>query len=75
MENSTFEKIYTPKKFDAPQGEKSFVQIREGEVQSPETALLSEVVDSQHRCKRQMVREHIDRHERSRPIVNVQNLQ
>ena len=52
IENSAFKKIQASKKFDAMQCEKSFRQICETEVQSPETALFSQVMNGQHRFER-----------------------
>src|SRR6266536_501280 len=75
IENSTFKKIQPSKKLDAMQGKEPFRQICEIEVQSPETALIGDVMDCQQRCERQVVRAHKHRHERGCPIVDVQNLQ
>ena len=74
IENSAFKKIQASKKFDAMQCEKSFRQICETEVQSPETALFSQVMNGQHRFERQALRMHKYRYQRWCPIVHVQNL-
>src|SRR5207248_7923455 len=44
-------------------------------IESPEAALVSDVVDCQNRAERQSVRMHKNGHQRRRPIVHVQNLQ
>src|SRR2546430_14338179 len=44
-------------------------------IESPEAALVSNVVDGQNRAERQSVRMHKNGHQRRRPIVHVQNLQ
>src|SRR6266705_2974038 len=44
-------------------------------IESPEAALISDVVDRQNRAERQSVRMHKNGHQRRRPIVHVQNLQ
>src|SRR6476646_4467972 len=54
---------------------KTFRQIREMKIESPEAALISDVMDGQNRVERQSVRMHKNRHQRRRPIVHVQNLQ
>ena len=41
VENSAFKKIQAPKELDAMESEKPLGQVREAEIQAPETALLS----------------------------------
>ena len=72
--NSAFEKIEFSKKFDAAQSEEALVQIGQAKIESPKTPLLSDVMNREHGCERQMMRSHINRHQRGRPIVHMQNL-
>src|SRR5437016_5345023 len=72
--NSTFEKVKFPEKFHAAQGKKTLVQIGQPKVEAPETALLGDVMNRQHSREWQVMRSHINWHERGRPIVDVQNL-
>ena len=44
-------------------------------IESPEAALISDVMDGQNRAERQSVCMHKNGHQRRRPIVHVQNLQ
>ena len=43
--NSTFQKIHAAEELEAMQGEKALRQIREREIQSPETPLLRNVMN------------------------------
>ena len=72
--NSAFEEIEFSEKLDAAQGEKPFVQISEAKIESPKTSLFRDMMNGEHARKRQMVRAHVNRHERGRPIVQMQNL-
>ena len=51
----------------------SLRQVRELKIESPEAALISDVVDGQNRAERQSVCMHKNRHQRRRPIMHVQN--
>src|SRR5438477_22268 len=72
--NSALEEVQFPKEFDTAQGEEPFVQIGQTKIESPETALLSNVMDRKNGRERQMVCPHINGHERGRPIMHMQNL-
>src|SRR6187397_185499 len=74
-ENAGFEKIQPSEKLCAIQRKKTVRQIREMKIESPEAALISNVMDRQNRAERQSVRMHEHRHQSRRPIVHVQNLQ
>src|SRR6476659_5923581 len=73
-ENTGLEKIQPSEKLCAVQRKKSARQIREMKIESPEAALISNVVNGQNRAKRQSVCMHENRHQRRCPIVYVQNL-
>src|SRR4029453_14010011 len=72
---AAFEKIYSPEKFYTVERKESLRQIREIKIESPEAALVSDVMDGQNRAERQSVRMRKNGHQRRRPIVHVQNLQ
>ena len=75
VKNAAFEKIQPSEKLYAVQRKETLRQIREMKIESPEAALISNVVDGQNRAERQSVRMHENRHQSRRPIVHVQNLQ
>ena len=75
VKNAAFEKIQPSEKLYAVQRKKTFRQIREMKIESPEAALISDVMDGQNRAERQSMCMHENRHQRRRPIVHVQNLQ
>src|SRR5262249_4878531 len=75
VKNSAFKKIQPSEKLDAVERKEPLRQIREMKIESPETALVSNVVDRQNRVERQPVCMHKNGHQRRRPIVHVQNLQ
>ena len=75
VKNAAFEKIQPSEKLYAVQRKESLRQIREMKIESPEAALISDVVDGQNRAERQSVCMHKNGHQRRRPIVHVQNLQ
>src|SRR6478736_8887636 len=74
VENAAFEKIQPSEKLNAVERKESLRQIREMKIESPEAALISDVMDGQNRAERQSVRMHKNGHQRRRPIVHVQNL-
>src|SRR4029079_3329727 len=74
-ENAGLEKIQPSEKLCAVQSKKTLRQIRKMKIESPEAALISNVMDRQNRAERQSVRMHEHRHQSWRPIVHVQNLQ
>ena len=69
--NSAFEEVQFPEEFHATKSEEAFVEIGQAKVESPEGALLGDVMDSKDSRERQMMRSHINRHECGRPIVKV----
>src|SRR4029077_3270005 len=75
VKNPAFEKIQAPEKLNAVKRKESLRQIRELKIESPKAALISDVMDGQNRAERQSVCMHENRHQRRRPIVQVQNLQ
>src|SRR4029077_9764454 len=75
VKNPAFEKIQAPEKLYAVKRKESLRQVRELKIESPEAALISDVMDGQNRAERQSVCMHKNRHHRRRPIVHVQNLQ
>src|SRR6266487_3425683 len=62
VQNSAFEKIQPSEKFDPMQGKKSLRQISKPEIESPKTALISDMMNRQHSFERQALRiyEHRD---------------
>src|SRR5207244_6677828 len=74
VQNSALEKIQPSEEFDSMQRKKLLGQIRKPKIESPKTALISDMMDGQHRFERQALRIHEHRHQRRRPIVHVQNL-
>src|SRR6478609_3149704 len=74
VENAAFEKIQPSEKLHAVQRKESLRQIRQMKIESPEAALISNVVNGQNRAERQSVCMHENRHQRGCPIVHVQNL-
>src|SRR6476469_2213698 len=75
VENAAFEKIQPSEKLNAVERKESLRQVREMKIESPEAALISDVMDGQNRAERQSMCMHENRHQRRRPIVHVQNLQ
>src|SRR4029077_19693470 len=75
VKNAAFEKIQPSEKLYAAQGKKTLRQIGEMKIESPKTALISDVVNGQNVAHRQSVCIHKNGHQRGRPIVHVQNLQ
>src|SRR6266540_5384062 len=74
VQNSALEKIQPPEEFNSMQGKKSLRQISKPEIESPKTALVSDMMNGQYSFERQALRIHEHRDQRRRPIVNVQNL-
>src|SRR6267378_451466 len=74
VQNSALQKIQSSEEFDSMQGKKSLRQIGKPEIESPKTALISDMMNGQHSFERQALPVHEHRHERRRPIVQVQNL-
>src|SRR4030095_14963704 len=74
VQNSALEKIQPSEEFDPMEGKKSLWQISKSEIESPKTALISDMMDGQHSFERQALRIHKYGPEHSRPIVHVQNL-
>src|ERR1700736_191221 len=72
--NAGLEEVQFAEKFHAAKSEEALVQIGQAKVESPETALLRDVMNGKDGREWQMMRPHINRHECSRPIMNVQNL-
>src|SRR6266436_6484815 len=68
------EKIQSSKKLDAMEGEISRRQVCKREIESPKTALVSNMMNGQYGLERQPARMHKHRHQRRRPIVCMQNL-
>src|SRR4030095_13937832 len=64
IENSAFEKIQPPEELDSMQGEKLLRQICKPEIESPKTALVSNMMNGQHGLERQSLRMHEHRHQR-----------
>src|SRR4029453_3723005 len=75
IQDSAFEKIYASKEPDPVQREKPLRQIRKPKIESPKTALVSHVMNGQHSFERQPLGINKHRHQGSRPVVNVENLQ
>ena len=75
VKNAAFEKIQPSEKLNAMKRKELLRQIREMKIESPEAALISDVVYGQNRAERQSVCMHKNGHQRRRPIVHVQNLQ
>src|SRR5580765_7631684 len=75
VENAAFEKTQPSEKLNTVECKESLRQIREMKIESPEAALISDVMDGQNRAEGQSVRMHKNGHQRRRPIVHVQNLQ
>src|SRR5574338_1564477 len=71
VKNAAFEKIESSKKFHALQAEESLRQIGEMKIESPEAALVGDVVDRQNRAERQSVSMHEHRHQSRGPVVHV----
>src|ERR1700730_4553166 len=74
IKDSAFEKIQPSKEFDSMQSKKPLRQICKPEVDPPETALISHVMNSQHGFERQALRINKHRHQGRRPVVHVENL-
>src|SRR4029450_6115558 len=75
IQNSAFEKIQPSEELDSMQGEKPLRQICKPEIESPKTALVSNMMNSQHGLERQPLGMHEHRHQRRSPAVPVQDLQ
>src|SRR6267154_5806593 len=75
VENAAFEKIQPSEKLNAVEGKESLRQIHEMKIESPEAALISDVMNGQNRAERQYMCMYKNGHQRRRPIVHVQNLQ
>src|SRR6266496_1180603 len=75
IQNSALEKIQSPKKLDAMECEEPLRQICERKIESPETSLISDVMNGQHCFEWQPLCVHKNRHQRRGPIVHVQNFQ
>ena len=71
IKNSAFEKIQPAEKLYSLKRKKSVRQIREMEIDSPETALVSDMMDGQHGFERKSVCVNKNRHQRRCPIVHV----
>src|SRR5438128_151236 len=75
IQNSAFEKIQPSEELDSMQGEKPLRQICKPEIESPKTALIGHMMNGQHGLERQPLRINKHRHQASRPVVRVENLQ
>src|SRR5262245_26137672 len=75
VKNAALEKIQPSEKLYALERKELLRQIREMKIESPEAALVGNVVNRQNRAERQSVRMHENGHQRRRPIVHLQNLQ
>ena len=75
IENSAFQEIQSPKKFDSPQREKPLRQICKPEIDSPKTALVSHMMDGKYSFEWKPLGMYKYRQQRRGPIVRVQNLQ
>src|SRR5438105_3361565 len=69
--DSAFKEVQFPEEFDAAQGEKSLVQIGQAKIESPETALLGDVMDRKHGREWQVMRPCVNGHKRGRPIMHM----
>src|SRR6059058_1329272 len=56
IEDTAFQKIQAAKKLDALQGQKPLWQVCELEIESPETALVSHMMDGEHSFEWQSLR-------------------
>src|SRR5262249_6732990 len=75
IQNSALEKIQSSKELDSMQAEKSLRQICKPEIEAPKTALVSDMMNSQHSLERQSFGIYKHRHQRRCPIMHMQNLQ
>src|ERR1700751_1021148 len=75
VKNAAFEKIQPPEKFNAVKRKELVRQIHKLKIESPKTALICDVMDSQNCAERKSMCMHKNGHQRRRPIVHVQNLQ
>src|SRR6266545_7680214 len=75
IQNSALKKIQPSEELDSMEGEKPLRQICKPEIESPKTALVSNMMNGQHGLERQPLRMHKHRHQRGSPIVRMQNLQ
>src|SRR2546430_17601192 len=74
IENSALEKIQASEKLDSIEGEKPLREICKSEIESPATALISDMMNGQHGLERQPLRMHKHRHQSRSPVVHVQDL-
>src|SRR2546423_10745433 len=74
VKNPSFQQIHPAEELNSAKRKESLVQVRQFEIQAPEASLFSQVMDCQNSGERQVVGVHQHRHERRRPIVNVQYL-
>src|ERR1044072_3775085 len=68
IQNSAFEKIQPSEELDSMQGEKLFRQICKPKVESPEAALIGDVMNGQHGLEREPLCMHEHRHQRCGPV-------
>src|SRR5205085_11855077 len=69
-----FKQIEPPEIFDAVRLEITLRQIRQVEIESPETSLLGQMMDGEDGRERQLLVGHEDGNKRGGPIVGVKNL-
>src|SRR5215510_6293264 len=74
IQNSALEKIQPSEELDSMEREIPLRQICKPEIESPKTALVSNMMNGQHRLERQPLRIHEHRYQRRRPVVQVQDL-
>src|SRR6266496_6064530 len=74
IQNSAFKKIQPSEELDSMEGEKPLRQICKPEIESPKTALISDMMNGQHGLERQPLRMHKHRHQSRSPVVHVQDL-
>src|SRR4029077_17090317 len=61
-QNSALEEIEFPKKLDATEREKAFVQIGQPKIESPKTPLVGNVMDRENGRKWKAMGFHVNRH-------------
>src|ERR1051325_9549975 len=74
IKNSALKEIDPAEKFDAMEREETLRQIGQAKIESPEAALLGQVMNREQGTKGQMMGVHVNGHQRRRPIVNMQDL-
>src|ERR1044072_2654858 len=75
VENTAFQEVQSPKEFDAVQREKGLRQICKRKIESPKTALVSDMMNGERGFEWKPLCIDKDRHQRRGPIVRVQDLQ